>query len=93
MHAVEVLSTMVEHQAQKDAITYSAAISACEKGNEWEKALVLFASIHQAKLQIGTTVSSATISACGKGSEWVRAIQLLGTMAQDRIAMNTVAYE
>ena len=38
---------MVQDQVEVDTITYSAAISACEKGGEWIKAMGLLRAMFQ----------------------------------------------
>ena len=50
---------------QPTAVTYGAAISACEKGLQWETALQLLKQMPEDNLQPNTIVYSAAISACG----------------------------
>ena len=50
-----------------DVITYSALISACEKGNQLEQALGFFEAIKQQGLVPNLITYSALISACEKG--------------------------
>ena len=49
------------------SIFYSAAISACEKGRQWERALGSMKEMNKQSLQANVITYSATISACGKG--------------------------
>jgi len=52
------------------SITYAAAISACEKSGEWERAMVLLNETFSMALQTNVVVFNATISACEKGGQW-----------------------
>ena len=52
---------------QPDVISCSAAISACEKGAEWETAFGLLQEMLGRSLQPGLFSCDAAISACEKG--------------------------
>ena len=58
-------------------VSYSAGISACEKGAQWPLALSLLGEVRGAKLEPDVISYSAGISACEKGEEWQRALVLL----------------
>eukprot|EP00975_Prorocentrum_lima_P013923 2959038-Prorocentrum_lima.AAC.1 len=64
---------MSHTKVEADTITYSAAISACEKGGEWEKAVELLASMEHAKVEADEITYNAAISACENGSKWEKA--------------------
>ena len=49
------------------AITYSALISACEKGTQPERALKVFAAMVQQRVVPDIITYNALISACEKG--------------------------
>ena len=68
---------MQEFAAEPDTITYSASISAREKGSRWPGALGLLAQMRELAAEPGTTTHSASISACKKGSRWMAALGLL----------------
>ena len=53
---------------EPEVITCSAVISACEKGEQWEKALALLREIPKKRLDPEVTTYSAAISACEKRS-------------------------
>ncbi|CAK0873284.1 unnamed protein product [Prorocentrum cordatum] len=62
-------------------LSYSAGISACEKGEQWQRALALLREMSEAKLQPDVISYNAGISACGdNGGQWQRALALLSEM-------------
>ena len=70
-------------------ISFSVAISACEKGGQWQRALALFGDMRKVGVtrmlegicRAGVTLSvisfRVAISACEKGGLWQRALPLL----------------
>ncbi|CAK0833632.1 unnamed protein product [Prorocentrum cordatum] len=63
-------------------ISYSAGISACEKGEQWQRALALLSTMLEAKLKPDAAVFNAGISACEKGRQWQRALALLSGISE-----------
>ncbi|CAJ1436912.1 unnamed protein product [Effrenium voratum] len=61
-------------------VASSAAISGCEKGYQWARALGLVAWMRLLRLQPNTTGCNSAISACEKGFAWRWALQLLRGM-------------
>ena len=57
---------------EPDMITYSAAISACEKGKQPDKALELLEDMQWSGLEPAVITYNAAISACEKGEQWTR---------------------
>ena len=64
---MKVFKTMMRQGVIPDAITYSALISACEKGKQPEQALLVFASMEQQGVVPDEITYGALISACEKG--------------------------
>ena len=56
-----------------DVILYSAVISACEKSQQWQQALGLFALMQQTDVLPDVMSYNATISAVGNGQQWQQA--------------------
>ena len=54
---------MRQRVLEPNVISYTAAISACEKGGQWERALVFLQDIQQRGLDLDVISYSAVISA------------------------------
>ena len=61
-----------------NVISYSASISACEKGAMWQAALALFHQMPKAKIHPNLHAHNATISSCEKGAQWHLALKIFG---------------
>ena len=57
-----------------NAIVYSALISTCEKGNQLERAIEVFAAMEQQGVVPNAITHNALISACEKGKQPERAL-------------------
>merc|ERR1712136_460168 len=75
-----------------DTVSYSAAISACEKGANPLTALALFMRMDQCSIPKDQIVFNSTISACDKGMSWTMALQLLGQMQGARLKADACSY-
>ena len=75
-----------------NVISCSAAISACEKGGEWEQALSLLSSMPGVQVMPIVISCNAAISACEKGDEWKQALSLLSAMDKKHIAPDKSSY-
>ncbi|CAK0792569.1 unnamed protein product [Prorocentrum cordatum] len=74
---------------------YSAGISACEKGGQWQRALSLLSEMWEAKLEpnvIPWVTYNAGISACGKGEQWQRAGELFCEMWEAKLEPDVISY-
>merc|ERR1739841_325877 len=83
---------MREADLVPDVISYSAAISACEKGGQWQVALGLLATMQEAALVPNVISYSAAISACEKCGQWQEALGLLATMQEADLVPNVISY-
>ncbi|CAK0879375.1 unnamed protein product [Prorocentrum cordatum] len=72
-------------------ISYTAGISACEQGEQWQPALALLNEMRQTKLELDVVSYSAGISACGKGEQWQRALALLSEMWKAEFDPNVIS--
>merc|ERR1712218_485678 len=73
---------MVQGQLERDTITYSASISACEKGVALAKALELLGTMMQGEVEQNTITYIAAIGACEKCDDWVEGLGYCGAMAR-----------
>ena len=78
--ALQLFHSMQRHGVVPDVITYSALISACEKGNEPDRALKLFEAMKQQGIVPDVIIYNALISACEKGQQPERALELFEAM-------------
>ncbi|CAE8591706.1 unnamed protein product [Polarella glacialis] len=83
---------MPEARVVLDKISYNAAISACEKGGQWQLALTLLSLMPEAKVVPNEITYSAAISACEKSGQWQVALKLLSLMPQARVVPNEITY-
>ena len=77
---------MPEATVQPNVVSFGAAISACEKGGQWQLALSLFRAIPEATMQEKAVCCSAAISACEKGKQWQQAVALFYAMPAEELA-------
>merc|ERR1712048_480113 len=74
---------MQKARIQPNVISFSAAISACEKGAQWPWALSLFDGMQKARIQPDVITFNAAIHACGSAGEWQRASELFEKIKRD----------
>ena len=78
--ALRLLNAMRRYGLSPNVISFSAAISACEKGGHWHEAVRLLSVMSWEDLSPDVISFSADISACEKGGQWNEALRLLKTM-------------
>ena len=66
---MSLLTAMQPHDLAPDVITYNAAISACEKGQQPHTAMSLLTGMQPQDLAPDVITYSAAISACEKGQQ------------------------
>lgn len=64
----------------RDAMTYNAAMSSCERHSEWQALLCLFDPLLKETLQPDVFSFSTAISCCGKAQHWQRALILFDSL-------------
>ena len=72
---------MPQPKVHPNVIAYSAAISSCEKDQQWAKAMQLFSHIQQSHVHPIVFTYNSTISAHGQGHHWAEALQLFSAVA------------
>ncbi|CAK0851248.1 unnamed protein product [Prorocentrum cordatum] len=84
---------MCEATVEPNIFSYSAGISACEKGEQWQPALALLSEMREAKVSPDVIYTySAGISACEKGKKWQLALGLLSEMCEATVEPNIFSY-
>jgi len=63
-----------------NTICFSTAISACEKGLQWQQVLVLLAEMPTATLDIDAISYNSAINACDRAGQWQASLRLLQVM-------------
>ena len=53
-----------------NVISFNAAISACEKGGQWQQTSLLLVDMGMAGVTLEVISFTAAISACEKGEQW-----------------------
>ena len=66
--AIKIFQDMINRGCERNVITYSSLISACEKSGKWELALELFDEMHKDACKPNIVTYNALIAACGQGN-------------------------
>eukprot|EP00913_Durusdinium_trenchii_P033796 g31636.t2 len=74
---LEMLRELDSQSLESNLIVYSAAISACDKGSQWQVAIDLLERLEDQETSL--VCCSAAMSACARGSQWELALDLLAT--------------
>ena len=74
-----------------DLIAYSATISACEKCQQWQYALLLFHEI-KAGSHVDLITYNSVISACENAGKWQEALELLFEAEDVSLKTTTMTY-
>merc|ERR1711918_110689 len=77
---------------EPNVISYSAAICACEKGQQWEQALSLLHEVRRSQVKLDVLSFSAGMGAWEKGQRWEQALCLLREILQSRMHPNVISY-
>jgi pentatricopeptide repeat protein len=83
---------MDKRRITPNVISYNAAISACEKSGQWEKALELLREMDNRIIKPKVISYCAAISACEKGCQWEKALELLREMDKRGIKPDVISY-
>eukprot|EP00439_Symbiodinium_sp_Y106_P076921 s1560_g15.t10 len=75
-----------------DVISYSVAISACERAAEWCTALELLRSMEQQSVSSNIIACTSVISACASGGAWQQALWLFAALPGRSLSANLVTY-
>eukprot|EP00434_Breviolum_minutum_P000197 symbB.v1.2.000166.t1/scaffold9.1/size550961/22 len=73
-------------------VSFSAAVSACEKGQQWQRALQLFFEARTRQGRPDVILLGASISACEKGRQWQHALSLLKDAQSSNLFPDTTSF-
>ena len=65
--ALQIFDDMRERGCERNVITYSSLISACEKAGQWQLAVRLFDDMHRDGCRPNVVTYNALLSACAQG--------------------------
>ncbi|CAK0868361.1 unnamed protein product [Prorocentrum cordatum] len=88
----QTYSRIRDHGNGPPPLSYSAGISACEKGEQWLQALWLLGKAREIKLEPNIISYSAAISACEKSGKWQQALSLFGELREARLDPDVVSF-
>ncbi|CAK0806722.1 unnamed protein product [Prorocentrum cordatum] len=83
---------MQEVKLEPNVMSYNAGISACEKGEQWQRALELLGKMQEVKLEPSVITYNAGIVACRRCGQWQQALSLLGEMRNSYLEPNDNSY-
>ena len=89
---VQLLRLMAGAACAPDMVGVNAAISACEKGRQWQVALALLSAMPSMRLIPDTVSFNAAISACEKVGRWPVALGLLVAMTEARAWPDEISF-
>eukprot|EP00415_Alexandrium_ostenfeldii_P004959 UN4959 len=75
-----------------DVISCSAAMSACEKGGQWQAALAVLRTMPHLRINPNVISCNAAVSACAKGDRWQMALHLFRSMVGVGLSPDAVTY-
>merc|ERR1711862_788870 len=67
-------------------------MSACEKGGQWQCALMLLADMGRAQMTANMISFSAAMLACERGGQWQCAVLLLEDMGQAQVSADVTIF-
>eukprot|EP00435_Cladocopium_sp_Y103_P058656 s309_g20.t1 len=76
----------------RNTVSYSAAISSCEKAGNWSVMLLLLEDMLRETLRPNVVTLSACVACCEKGREWRRALEVLRQMERMQVTANSFTY-
>jgi pentatricopeptide repeat protein len=86
------LAVLLQSSHLPNGISYNAAISACETGEQWQQALGLLAMLQQSGLVPDVITYTAALTACERGEQRQQALGLLNVMQQSGLRSNVITY-
>eukprot|EP00913_Durusdinium_trenchii_P023857 g22405.t1 len=86
----EALALLVAGAWRPNVVSFSAAVSAAEKGRNWKMSLQLFGEAQRAGIFVDVALLSSVMAACDVGGCWQEALALLHSLRS--IQVNLVSF-
>ena len=67
--ALRIFQDMCQRGCERNVITYSSLVSACEKAGRWQLALELLEEMHRDACKPNVVTFNSLIAACGQGAQ------------------------
>ena len=83
---------MIRCGIEPNVISYSSAISACEKEKQWGRTLNVLQEMTDRGIMPDVISYNSAISACEKGKQWEKAVALLQEMTDSGIMPDLISY-
>ena len=81
---------MLNEILELDVVSYSASISASEKGSQWAHALALLREMSDGRLESDVVSYNASISASEKGLQWEKCFKMLEDLPERMLESGVV---
>eukprot|EP00439_Symbiodinium_sp_Y106_P060999 s2156_g9.t1 len=88
-HGLDLFNSFEGGTGRGRVVVHNAAISCCERGQQWEQALVVLARLGLRK-EADVVSYSAAMSACVRCEVWQYALALLGELGQQRLQTDLI---
>ena len=90
--ALVLLESMRAQHIWPNVVSYSAAISACEKKGEWQQALQLLEAMHEHRVSPNDITFNSAISSCELYGQWLVAVDLLRLMPALQVSPDVISF-
>ncbi|CAE7864225.1 unnamed protein product [Symbiodinium microadriaticum] len=82
---------MPQRAVKVNAVSYNSALSACDKGGQWQLVLGMFRSMPRSKIRPDVVGYTGAIRSCDHSGQWQQALQLFDDMLQSEVAPDVIA--
>ena len=72
-------------------VTLNSVVSACQRGRQWQVALLLCKGLHASSLRLDPATHNAAILVCAACGQWLSTMDLLQDLHSVRYAIDSVA--
>ncbi|CAE7225586.1 Rf1 [Symbiodinium microadriaticum] len=75
-----------------EVVTYSSVITACERGGQWQRALLLFHQMKVEGVEANVVTYNTAMTACERGSHWPGSLELFEEMEEHKLLPTVVSF-